>query len=125
MQKIVNVASVGSTGETIYGISFQQSTGYVLDWTDKTYKAAASLTLDTDACCPMAELSIGALDTQVYQLNIADDPTKPWKGDYYTFIVYKQSGVNSDPSIDEIVGVCMLVVQNDKILDKFHSYSGV
>lgn len=125
MQKIINVASVGSTGETVYAIAWQQSTQYVLDYVDNTFKAPASLTADVDACYPMAELSIGTLDTKVYQFNIADDPTKPWKSDYYTFIVYKQVGAGPDPSADEIVGVATLVVQNDKILDQFHSYSGV
>lgn len=125
MQKIVNVASVGSTGEDVYAVSIQQSSGHVLDWTDKTYKAAASLTLDTDACCPLAEVVIGALSTKIYQFFIAEDPTNQWKSDYYTFVVYKQTGATPDPSIDDIVGMATLVVQNDKILDQFHSYSGV
>lgn len=125
MQKVVNVTSVGSTGETVYAISWQQSTGYVLDYVDDLYKAPGSLVADVDACYPLTELSIGSLDTKVYQFYIADNSLKPWKSDYYTFVVYKQAGASPDPSVDTIVGVAVLVVQNDKIIDQFHSYSGV
>ena len=55
MQKVVNVTSVGATGEVVYAISWQQSTGYVLDYVDDTYKAPASLAADVDACYPLAE----------------------------------------------------------------------
>ena len=125
MQKIVTVASVNSTGEDCYVILQQQSSGHVLDSVDATFKADTALAADSDAYNDLPELMIGALPTQIYQFVVADDPTKPWKSDYYNFIAYRRIGLARDSSSDEIVGTGVLVVQNDKILEQFHSYSGV
>ena len=124
MRKVVSFSAAGGTGLNVYMVFVQRSSNHVLDGTDLTYKAESSLAAPANAAIALTELSIKGMLSQVYQRIFVDAPANPWKSDTYYGFVYKRIGANPDFAVDSLIGNITLKVQNDEILDRFHSYSG-
>jgi hypothetical protein len=106
-----------SSGLDFYAVITRDVDKFILDATDMTFKAPA--TVGIDPALPLTERAIDAVDTQVYEFA---DSTAVWNDGAYLVHIYEQAGGVAAPTTDRIFASGTLVLRGDDIIERSYTF---
>lgn len=104
---------------TLYIVLTRDDDGYILDSSDMTYKAPA--TVGIAPANALTEREIDGVKTQVYEFT---DSTTVWNDGTYRFRIYEQAGGAAAINTDRIFASGTLIVRGDAIIERSYSFGG-
>ena len=106
-----------SSGLNFYAVITRDVDKFILDATDMTFKAPA--TVGIDPANILVERAIDAVDTQIYEFV---DSTAVWDDGAYLVHIYEQAGAAAAPDTDRIFASGTLILRGDDIIERSYTF---